>query len=59
MDSLVTICVDHVICEQNYMDSLFYICMCVITNSINSCTIHVHLVLLLLHFFYEQNDDQI
>ena len=54
-----TICVDHVFCEQNYMYSLFY--MCDITNSTNSCIIHVCLVLVvLLHFLkfrlYSPND---
>ena len=53
MDNLLTICMDHVFCEQNYMDSLFY--MCDITNSTNICIIHVYLVVL-LHFLYDPND---
>ena len=53
MDNLLTICVDHVFCEQNDMDSLFY--MSDITNSTNRCIIHVYLVLL-LHFLYDRND---
>ena len=53
MDNSLTICMDHVVCEHNYMDSLFY--MCDITNSTNSCIIHVYLVVL-LHFLYDQND---
>ena len=53
MDNLLTICVDHLFCEQNGMDSLFY--MCDITNSTNSCIIHVYFVVL-LHFLYDPND---
>ena len=49
MDSLLTICVDHVFCEQNYMDSLFYFYMCDIIYSTNSSIIHVYLVLLLIN----------
>ena len=53
MDNLLTICVDHVFCEQNYMDSLFH--MCDIKNYTNSCINHVYLVVL-LHFLYDPND---
>ena len=53
MVNLLTICVDRVFCEQNYMDSLFYIRD--ITNSTNSRIIHVYFVVL-LHFPYDPND---
>ena len=52
MDSLLTICVDHVFCEQKYMNSLFSFYMCDITNSTNSRIIHFYLVLL-FHFLYD------
>ena len=55
MDRLFTICVDHVFCGQNCMDSLFYFYMCGIINSTNSCIIHVYLVLV-LHLLYDQNE---
>ena len=53
IDNSLTICVDHMFCEHNYMDSLSY--MCDITNSTNSCIIHAYLVVL-LHFLYDPND---
>jgi len=45
---------DHVFCEHNYMDSLFY--KCDITNSTNICIMHVYLIVL-LQFLYDQNNN--